>query len=107
MKKLLLSLILVSGFSYADMNTPGTTSYSVPTNLHIFNSKGDTFVNLPAIGCSTSVYYLSPSHTKYDAIFSILLAAQTAKKKVKVRFDKCVNSKTNPFGNITGIYLKD
>ncbi|AOT07733.1 hypothetical protein [Pseudoalteromonas luteoviolacea] len=107
MKNLLLSLLLVSGFSYAGMNTPGTTTYSAPTNLHVFNSNGDTYVNLPATGCSTSVYHLSPSHKKYDAIFSILLTAQTAGKKVKVRFDKCVNSTSNPFGNIVGIYLKD
>ncbi|AOT08704.1 hypothetical protein [Pseudoalteromonas luteoviolacea] len=107
MKKLILPLFFASSFSYAGMNTPGTTSASVPQNLHIVNSNGDTYVHLPATGCSTSVYYLSPSHKKYDAIFSILLTAQTADKKVRVRFDKCVNGTSNPFGNIIGVYLND
>ncbi|MBQ4836544.1 hypothetical protein [Pseudoalteromonas luteoviolacea] len=107
MKKLLLPLLLASGFSYAGMNTPGTTTAAVPVNLHIVNSNGDTYVQLPATGCSTSVYYLSPSHKKYDAIFSVLLTAQTTGKKVRVKFDKCVNSTSNPFGNIVGVYLND
>lgn len=106
MKIILFPLFLVSCFSYAGMNTPGTTAPAVPKNLHIVNSQGNTYVQLPVTGCSTSVYFLNPSHNKYDAIFSVLLTAQTSGKKVSVRFDKCVNGTSNPFGNIVGVYFK-
>ena len=76
----------------------------VPKNLHVYDFSGNTFVDLKAHGCSGFRYHLSPNHPKYDAIFSVLLAAQLAKKTVSVRFDGCVNG-SNAQGEIIGVYL--
>jgi hypothetical protein len=78
----------------------------VPKNLHVYSTSGGTYVDLVAAGCSGERYYLSPNHVKYDAIFAILLAAQTSGKKVQVRVDKCING-SNPQGIIIGVYLKN
>lgn len=71
------------------------TQQKVPSNLHIYSAGGAAYVDLVAAGCSGSRYYLSPDHVKFDSIFSILLAAQIAKKEVIVRFDGCING-SNP-----------
>lgn len=76
----------------------------VPRNLHVYDSRGETYVALVAQGCTGAGYYLDPNHPKYDAIFSILLSAQLANKEVVARYDGCRNNDTQ--GNIIGVYLK-
>ncbi len=92
-------------FVFSNNTLATTTPEVVPKNLHVYSASGSTYVDLTAAGCSRSRYYLDPNHVKYDAIFAILLAAQTAGKKVQVRINKCING-SNPQGNIIGVYLK-
>lgn len=67
------------------------TTAAVPKNLHIYSTSGNAYVTLPSKGCSTKgVYSLSGSHPKFDAIFSMLLAAQVGGKEVVARFESCV-----------------
>ncbi|ANQ59213.1 MULTISPECIES: hypothetical protein [Vibrio] len=103
MRKILLSitLLLISAKAIADIEV---VSKVVPRNLHVYDFTGNTFVDLKAHGCSGSRYHLSPNHPKYDAIFSVLLAAQLAEKTVSVRYDGCVNG-SNAQGSIIGVYL--
>ncbi|AUV86419.1 hypothetical protein [Vibrio campbellii] len=100
-----LSLILSLAFiSFSATSAPEYVSKVVPRNLHVWDNSGSTFVDLKANGCSGSRYYLSPNHPKYDAIFSVLLAAQLASKTVTIRFDGCING-SNPQGEIIGVFL--
>ncbi|AUI85881.1 hypothetical protein BS333_05525 [Vibrio azureus] len=101
MKKILLSLslLLCSFYAASEMQY---VSKVVPKNLHVYNLSGDTFVDLQASGCSNYRYYLSPTHPKYDAIFSLFLSAQLARKTVSIRFDGC-NAQTQ--GKIVGVFL--
>lgn len=97
-----MMLFLLSCLSYGDvLETP----LAVPSNLHVYNSEGSTFVDMMRHGCSGVRYYLSPDHEKYETIVSILLAAQVANKQVVLRYDGCVNG-DNPQGNIVGAYMK-
>lgn len=105
MKKLIKFLSVITAFTFSGMSAATVTPEVVPKNLHVYNSIGNTFVDLLPAGCSRARYFLSPKHVKYDAIFAILLSAQTSNKKVQVRIDKCVNG-SNPQGNIVGVYLK-
>ncbi|MBW3533000.1 hypothetical protein [Shewanella sp. NKUCC06_TVS] len=82
----------------------GVTPAVVPKNLHIYNVQGSTYVDIVAHDCSGSRYHLNPNHPKYDAIFSMLLSAQLAERKVMVKFDDCING-SNPQGEIIGVYL--
>lgn len=103
MKKLLLSI----GLLFTSSNAISSIDYVanvVPRNLHVYDFSGNTFVDLKASGCSGSRYHLSPNHPKYDAIFSILLAAQLAKSTVSVRFNGCING-SNAQGEIIGVFL--
>lgn len=98
---LLITLVVSSINCFAD----GTTA-AIPSNLHIYSTDGAAYVNLPAQGCNTTgMYYLSPDHKAFNSIFSILLSAQMAGKKVAVNFSHCINE-SNPRGYITGAYLK-
>ncbi|KAF7783749.1 hypothetical protein PRUB_a3596 [Pseudoalteromonas rubra] len=102
MKKFLIAFTTFLSFS----TLAATTAPTVPKNLHVYSiTSGATYVDLASSGCSGSRYLLEGNHPKYDAIFSLLLAAQLAEKKVQVIFDKCVNSPNNQ-GRITGVYLK-
>ncbi|HDM8223174.1 MULTISPECIES: hypothetical protein [Vibrio] len=103
MKNILISIGLAFTSFYA-LSSAGVVSKVVPKNLHVYNFAGNTYVDLKSHGCSGSRYYLSPSHPKYDAIFSVLLAAQLAQKTVSVRYDGCING-SNAQGNIVGVYL--
>ena len=94
--------LLLLIFSVQVMAEPSVTTSAVPKNLHVYNSNGSTYVDLVPHGCSGTRYYLSPAHAKYDAIVSILLAAQLAGKKVVIRYDGC---NSIPQGNIIGVYL--
>ena len=78
----ILALMITFNVNAAEFTVP-----QVPKNLHIYNEGGYTYVVLQAQGCSGFTYVLSPEHKKYDAIFSILLAAQMANKKVLVTLD--------------------
>jgi hypothetical protein len=75
---------------------------AVPKNLHVYNAAGNTYVDTIAYDCSQVRYHLNPGHAKYDAIYSMLLAAQISGKKVQLRIDGC---NTIAQGNIIGIYL--
>ncbi len=97
----LLMLVLLSVSVFSAENTP----QRIPSNLHIYNTNGAAYVDMDAHGCSGYRYYLSPGHPKYDAIVSILLAAQMSGKEVILRFDGCVNG-SNPQGNIIGVFLR-
>lgn len=101
-------LVIASTLFFSSLSQASAfhTPVAVPKNLHVYNTAGSTYVDLVAANCSGYRYYLSQNHPKYDAIFSILLAAQTAGKKVQLRVDKCING-SNPQGNIIGVYLKD
>ncbi len=85
--------------SAALTNTPES---AVPRNLHVYNDDGHTYVDHVSGECSTVRYRLEPSHKKYDAILSILLAAQTSKKRVTLRYDYSVGCTQ---GRIVGVYL--
>ena len=78
------------------------TAAAVPNNLHVYDVSGNTYVDLIPYGCSDFRYYLWPDHPKYDAIISILMAAQIANKKVVFRVDGCNNQRQ---GNLVGVYL--
>lgn len=83
---------------------PVVTPAAVPSMLHVYDAHGNTYVDLVAHGCSGKRYRLNPSHVKYDAVVSVLLSAQVAKKKVVIRYDGCNGV---PQGNVIGVYLVD
>jgi hypothetical protein len=101
MKKLLaavaLSVISV-GASAVDVFTPN----AIPKKLHIYSSSGDAFVDMPTVGCAGGRYILSVNHVKFDAIFSLLLTAQTTGTEISLRINGC-NSQNQ--GNIVGAFL--
>lgn len=101
--KYIISILffLVVGQTNAALVTPA----KVPSNLHIYSETGAVYVVMQSSGCSGTTYRLSPTHIRFDAILSILLAAQLADKPVVIRFNDCVNG-SNPQGNIIGVYLK-
>lgn len=86
------------------MADPLKTDGAIPANLHIYNEAGNTYVDHLAGYCSSRRFILNPNHLKYDELFSLLLAAQMAKKEVRLRFDGC-NSIGQ--GKIVGVYLAD
>ncbi|QUJ67367.1 hypothetical protein KDD30_15215 [Photobacterium sp. GJ3] len=98
MKKFILFLLV---FSFSAFAEPLTTPAGVPKNFHVYDLHGNTFVDLAAHGCSSARYYLSPTHPKYDAIVSVLLAAQTSNKKIVIRFEDCTPQDQ---GKIIGVY---
>jgi len=79
-----------------------TTPAHIPSNLHVYGETS-TYVDLVAHDCSGRRYYIKNSHLKYDAIVTILLAAQMAKKEVQLRISGC-NSQNQ--GEVVGVYLK-
>jgi len=100
--RLLLILLLTPFMALAEIrNTPP----SPPNNLHVYDTIGNTYVDQLLDTCGSRRYHLSPNHNKYDAIFSVLLAAQVSKKKVIIRYDGCFNN--NQQGEIIGVYLSE
>ncbi|QTL34168.1 hypothetical protein [Pseudoalteromonas viridis] len=100
MKKALIALATFLSFS----TLAAETKPAVPKNLHIYGiTSGSAYVQMPAEECG-SLYKLEGSHPKYDAIFSLLLAAKLSDKKVIVIYDKCVNH-PNKQGRIIGAKL--
>ena len=100
--RLLLILLLTPFMALAEIrNTPP----SPPNNLHVYDTIGNTYVDHLLDACGSRRYHLSPNHNKYDAIFSVLLAAQVSKKKVIIRYDGCFNN--NQQGEIIGVYLSE
>ena len=96
---LVLSVFFVGISAFADIyHTP----YAVPSNLHVYDNHGNTFVDLIGHECSAYRYYIAPDHPKYDTIISILLAAQISQKPVSLRFDGC-NSGAQ--GMVIGVYF--
>lgn len=98
-----ITLLLIGSFNEV-LATPVVTSAAVPSNLHFYNTAGNTYVDLLPHGCSGSRYFLDPAHVKYDTIVSILIAAQLANKKVVLRYDGC---NSIPQGRIIGVYLQN
>ena len=101
MKNILIAVFLfVPSFALADVHLSPS---AVPTNLHIYNQTGLTYVDHVAQHCSSKRYFIDPSHRAYDHIVSILISAQVAGRKVVLRYDGCVNKGTQ--GKIIGVYL--
>ena len=86
------------------VSDPVNTPAAVPKLMHVYNSAGHAYVDMPPHDYAGGRYYLHPSHAKYDAIFALLLAVQTAKKNVIVRFDG-FSAHPSPQGEIVGAYL--
>ena len=103
-KHLLIGLVSVLLFSVYAEASPVYTPATVPKNLHVYDSAGNTYVDLVAYDCSGGRYHISPAHPKYNIIVSIMMAAQMANKKVVARFDGC---NTVPQGKVIGVYLQD
>ncbi len=100
MKKIILSVLsLAAPLLYAE---PDLTASAIPTNLHIFNTSGHAYVDMPEKGCSNTRYILYTSHPRFSEIYSMILAAQMANKKIEIRFDGCND---NGQGEIIGAYL--
>jgi len=83
---------------------PDVTGPAVPQNLHVFDALGNTYVDHAPHGCSGKTFLISADHVKYNAIVSILLAAQISGKRVALRYDGC---NTAPQGLVVGVYLQD
>ena len=84
---------------------PAVTPAGVPIELHIYDSiNGNAYVNLIPHGCSGGKYILQSTHPQFNAIFSMLMAAQMAKHEVAIRFDGCTTH-NSPQGFIVGVYL--
>lgn len=73
----------------------------IPSNIHVIDANGNTYIDLIADMCSGTRYYLSPDHPKYDTIISILLVDQVSSKEVVLCYDGC-----NGQGKVNGVYLK-
>lgn len=102
MKNIFIAVFLfVPSFALADVHLSPS---AVPTNLHIYNKNGNTYVDHVAQHCSSGRYYIDPSHKAYDQIVAILLSAQVAGHKVVLRYDGCANRGTQ--GKVIGVYLK-
>jgi len=97
-----VSAIILFAFSVGVSADVFNTPKHEPENLHIYNESGHTYVDLVAHGCSGLRYWLTPEHLKYDAIFSILLAAQLSNREVVLRVDGC-NGVAQ--GKIVGVYI--
>ena len=102
MKKLLLALLMSLCFISVSQAQSMLTPAAVPKNLHVYNKAGNTYVDTIATECSGVRYILEPTHAKYNAVFSLLLAAQMGGKKVSLKFSECNNI---PQGIIEGVYL--
>ena len=90
--------LTTSSFAAAEI-----TPEAVPQNLHIYSESGSAFVTLVAHECSGTKYIISNDHVRYEAIFSLILAAQISGKPIKLRFDGC---NANNQGIVVGAYLK-
>ncbi|SMF33880.1 hypothetical protein SAMN02745866_02142 [Alteromonadaceae bacterium Bs31] len=99
-KNLLFFLLAVSIVAKAD---PAVTASAVPENLHIYSEAGNAYVDHMKGYCGSSRFVLYADHPKFDAIFSLLLAAQMSQKEVILRFDECMNRETQ--GKLVGVYL--
>ncbi len=100
MKSISISLLLcLSTTAYSFDFTPE----AVPENLYILDSSGNVYVDHVATGCSGNTYYLRKGHIMFDQMFALLLAAQTSKQKVILRFESCTGGS---HGIIDGIKLK-
>lgn len=93
----------LSLFSLQVIAGPEITPEVVPTNFHVYNESGNTYVDLVPTGCSGSRFFVPASHVKYDTIVSTLISAQLANRKVRGRFDGC---NTISQGKLIGVYLK-
>lgn len=79
------------------------SNYSIPKNLHVYNSSGDAYVDVKFNG-SYKRAWLKVSHPKYNAIFALLLAAQLNDETVQIR-SLSTNSQGQPV--IDGVYLRN
>ena len=96
---LLISTLALSALAWAN---PEITTGAIPEELHIYSGSGDAFVRLTPHGCSGIKYIIPNTHTEFDAIFSLILAAQLSEKQIKLRFDGC---NANNQGIVVGAYL--
>jgi len=102
MYKKILTILFFMFLGNTVLAVPLVTTAAVPKNLHVYDIGGNTYVDLVPHGCAQTRYYLAPDHVKYDAIVSLLMAAQIANKEVLLRYDGC---DSNSMGKIVGVYL--
>jgi hypothetical protein len=95
--------VSVFAFCVPILAAPTISPAAIPKNLHVYDGSGNTYVDLVAGQCTGSRYFINPDHVKYDAMVSILLAAQVSGKKVQVRYDGCSNNGVQ--GRVIGVYL--
>lgn len=88
----------VSSFTFAQSITP----WGVPQDLQLYSSSS-TYVTVVPAGCSGGQYRLSTSLSNYDAVLSVILAAQLADRRIRVRYSGCTS---NGQGEIIGVYLE-
>ena len=103
MKKfLILSFLLfgsVNSMSETVLHVKGPV---IPTSLSVVDDAGNTYINMGTSECGESVYRLHPDHKKYNAIFSILLAAQMGGAQVSIKYYCPVGVS---IGTISAVYL--
>ena len=91
----------MNGYS-ADQTLPDN-----PHRLHILDKEGSAYVSMPARGCAKNgLYQLNATHPKYDALFSMLLEAQLAKRHVIIRYEGCGKIDKKVYGKIIGVILQ-
>lgn len=99
-KSLLLALLLA--FSNMSLAAPLNTPAVIPRNLHVYDSAGDSYVDLASYDCSAYRYYINPNIPAYKTIMSILLTAEVTQRPVVIKFDGCNSSNQ---GIVVGVYL--
>ncbi|MES1192624.1 MAG: hypothetical protein ABUS47_16305 [Steroidobacter sp.] len=98
----IITLILLLAISNVALATATNTPAAVPANLHVYDSAGNSYVDLVASGCSGARYYIDPNFAAYKTIMSILLTAEVTQRQVVIRFDGC---NSNNQGFVVGVYL--
>lgn len=100
--KTLTLLVLIFYSLHVNAEVINTPEAAVPKNLHVYDDNGQTYVDHVSGECTQKRYRLDPTHPKYDAIVSILLAAKMSEKEVVLRYDY---NATCTQGRIVGVYL--
>lgn len=105
MKNILtLSFLLLGLLSAISVNAL-SVGPEIPRYLDIADDYGRTYVVMGNSDCgsqSSTKYLLHPDHKKYNAIFSLLLAAQMSGSQVSLRYE-CTGSTAQ--ANIVGVSL--
>jgi len=92
MKKLIVTLILVSALGTSIANASGRSVWAIPTQIDI--ERGNGFMVYGAFGnpgecTSSNKFYVKKEHPQYDKIYSAILAAFTSAKKIRTYIHEC------------------